>query len=124
MITNSKDIHRIGEHIYVTDDSAYKEEDWIITETATLIQVRKPEKGYSPTGKRVIATTDPSLGVDVFDMPDEAKTIESIEWEIEEVKREQAGDNVWVENQIKGKGTQILLCNSTNGHSIHSTGNS
>jgi hypothetical protein len=51
------------QHIYVTtDDKNIKEGDWFLTKVGDVVlKVQKPERGYTPIGKKIILTTDQDL---------------------------------------------------------------
>ena len=51
------------QHIYVTtDDKNIKEGDWFLTKVGDVVlKVQKPERGYTPVGKKIILTTDQDL---------------------------------------------------------------
>jgi hypothetical protein len=60
------------QHIYVTtDDKNIKEGDWFLTKVGDVVlKVQKPERGYTPIGKKIILTTDQDLindGVQAID---------------------------------------------------------
>jgi len=52
------------QHLYITSDEEIKEGDWYVSEKSfNVLRVQKPERGYKPTGKKIISSTDKSLGL-------------------------------------------------------------
>lgn len=52
----------IPQHLYLLSNEEIKKGDWFLADkTNDLLQVQKPERGYEPTGKKIIATTNPEL---------------------------------------------------------------
>lgn len=53
--------------LYITNDEEIKQGDWFITKANDILKAQKPEKGYEPTGKKIILTTDAELKIQLID---------------------------------------------------------